>query len=372
MSDQLDVVERVLQILEEGAAVSTYKYAVLLGLMDLCLERTDRLGWPPSTVTTRELAEAVLRLYWPQVRTWQGDVLYQAQDRRARIPAAVEALRKEADGARLHGAGLARVRARLGEAWERTVRDIEWKLIEMPLPKLQRVGGQDTGWLYRIGWDDGPNRATEASVRAYQHKLEGARFDNRILLLPDVSMAFVRLYSLLRPFVEQRWTQKVIQLNARQNQRLNEYERLREHLFGAEREDLSAVRPRLTDLQGGACFYCDGALGGGPVEVDHFIPWSRHPDDGLENLVAAHAPCNNAKRDFLPGVRHLERWRARLATQETALRELSEKIPWDLGLGRTLGTARAIYLRLPSGARLWDAGERFDLADPRALAAILA
>jgi hypothetical protein len=33
--------------------------------------------------------------------------------------------------------------------------------------------------------------------------------------------------------------------------------------------------------------------------VDHFIPWSRHADDGLDNLVAADARCNGQKRDFL-------------------------------------------------------------------------
>src|SRR5213592_5079376 len=34
-------------------------------------------------------------------------------------------------------------------------------------------------------------------------------------------------------------------------------------------------------------------------DVDHFIPWSRYPDDGLENLVVAHARCNAQKSDFL-------------------------------------------------------------------------
>ena len=37
LSDQLDVVERLLQIHQEGQRSSTYKLAVLIGLLDLCL-----------------------------------------------------------------------------------------------------------------------------------------------------------------------------------------------------------------------------------------------------------------------------------------------------------------------------------------------
>ena len=43
-----------------------------------------------------------------------------------------------------------RLAASCPDAYERAVRDIEWTLIRYPLPKLQRVGGQDTGWLYAI------------------------------------------------------------------------------------------------------------------------------------------------------------------------------------------------------------------------------
>lgn len=47
-----------------------------------------------------------------------------------------------------------------------------------------------------------------------------------------------------------------------------------------------------------SCFYCAGHLRDAG-EVDHFLPWARHPDDGSHNLVVAHAGCNNRKRDFL-------------------------------------------------------------------------
>jgi hypothetical protein len=48
--------ERVVALLDEGAFTATYKYAVLLGLLDVVLERTSATGEPPSVVTTRQLA----------------------------------------------------------------------------------------------------------------------------------------------------------------------------------------------------------------------------------------------------------------------------------------------------------------------------
>lgn len=62
--DAIALAERILQLLDQGSFVSTYKYAVLLGLLDLCLERTSPDGTPPAELTTRELAEKVIELYW--------------------------------------------------------------------------------------------------------------------------------------------------------------------------------------------------------------------------------------------------------------------------------------------------------------------
>jgi len=46
-------------------------------------------------------------------------------------------------------------------------------------------------------------------------------------------------------------------------------------------------------------------------QIDHFLPWSRHPDNTIDNLVAEHAACNNAKPASLAGLGHLRRWTGR-------------------------------------------------------------
>jgi len=57
--------EKVLALLDQGSFTATYKYAVLLGIMDLCMEQVSRTGQPPTSVTTRQLAEKMIELYWP-------------------------------------------------------------------------------------------------------------------------------------------------------------------------------------------------------------------------------------------------------------------------------------------------------------------
>ena len=72
----------------------------------------------------------------------------------------------------------------------------------------------------------------------------------------------------------------------------------------------SPVRRPLSELQGHRCFYCGDALAS-KYEIDHFIPWARHADNGIHNLVAADMKCNGRKRDYLAAAGHVERWRRR-------------------------------------------------------------
>lgn len=77
---------------------------------------------------------------------------------------------------------------------------MEWKLIEMPLPRLRIIGGQEDPFLYTIGWAPSIQRS---EVRGYE-KGE-ASFDNRILLRPNVGEYLVQLNGLLRPLIHRQW-----------------------------------------------------------------------------------------------------------------------------------------------------------------------
>jgi 5-methylcytosine-specific restriction endonuclease McrA len=66
------------------------------------------------------------------------------------------------------------------------------------------------------------------------------------------------------------------------------------------------------------------------AEIDHFIPWARHPDNGIENLVATDRQCNGYKRDFLPAAGHVLRWkRERFEINVPSMTEIAERTSWE-------------------------------------------
>ncbi len=359
--------ERIFSILDQGRFVATYKFAVLLALLDLCLENVSRSGAAPDTLTTRQLADKVLELYWPQTRPWKPTALRQSTGPgggQAEIVRAIERFRAEVKADR--SLSLSAVRTSEPKRFERLVRTIEWKLIEMPLPRLQVVGKEPLAFLYSINWDAS---VRPQEVKAYQQTGTGS-FDNRILLAPKVGEYLVQLNALLRPLLQRQWTLKVAELNGLDDPIPERY------LFGTDRTRLKPVCGPLRELQDDRCFYCDRRLGTGPLapEVDHFIPWARHPDDGLSNLVLAHNRCNGWKRDFLAAATHVARWRSRVDASSSISRQLtalSETLRWPHNPDRTLGVARAIYFHLPHEARLWFGARDFVPLDAAAVQSAL-
>ena len=353
--------EKLLLLLDQGRRAATYKFAVLLARVDVCLESTLPGGEGPATVTTRQLAERVVDMYWPHTSPFadRGDavVLRQNSGGQAEIVTLIRNFR-ERSGAD-PSTPLARSRHAAPKAFEKLLLDVEWKLAEMPLPRLQLVGERLEPFVYPIGWDTTIRRA----------EFESDSFDRRLHLVGSAGDHLVRLAPLIRPLVEGRWALLVAQLNPDQTDEA----RLHRFLFGSERVSLDALRGPLRELQDNACFYCGGALRTG-VEVDHFVPWARYPDNAVENLVAADAACNNAKRDFLAASEHVARWAERVRPGTASARELAGLAAgtgFESAPGRVLSVARATYLRLPPEVQLWRAGRDFVAADHAALVAAL-
>jgi 5-methylcytosine-specific restriction endonuclease McrA len=331
--------ERLLTLLDEGSFTATYKYAVILGLTDLCLQDSTRSGAAPPSVTTRQLAEKVVELYWPQARAYRARVLLQNSGRQAGILREITLFQASLSDPT---APLARVRGLAAPSYTRLVRRVEWILVKMPLPKLQRVGGEVVPFVYRIRWDD--------DIRIGE--FNSGTFDNLIRFVGDAGDHLVRLVPLIRPLVQREWAALVARFNELPEAELERF------LFGARRESIAHLAAPLRELQGGACFYCSSTLRA-DVQVDHFVPWSRHPDDGLDNLVAAHPRCNGEKRDHLAATEHVVEWTKRMRDRAGELQTIATEARWLREPDRTLGMARSIYLRLPAGARLWRSGNDF-------------
>jgi 5-methylcytosine-specific restriction endonuclease McrA len=339
--------ERCLVLLQEGAFSASYKYAVLLSLMDLCLEGSGQDGGLPEEVPTSELSRKVVELYWPQCALFGGtrSVLRQNNRGQAEIVSAIlrfrELMPEDPD------APLARARIRFSAEYQKLLSQVEWKLIEMPLPKLQRFGGSEDRFLYDLDWDD----------RIRQKEAWSPGFRRVIKLRPGVAEHLVRLSGLLRPLLEREWARAVANWNRLEHSSLEGF------LFGRERIPTEPVRKDLCELQEGRCFYCGCSLGRLAV-VDHFLPWARHPNNAIENLVAADQACNGSKKDFLASGNHVSKWRSR---SPRALTEIAKRREWESAGERTESVVRTLYLRLPDGAKLWDRPGIFVAAAPALL-----
>jgi hypothetical protein len=350
--------QNVLQLLDRGGFVATYKYAVLLGLIDLCLEGTSGTGEAPHMVTTRQLAEKVLELYWPQTRPFEArgmtsTVLRQNTGSQAKI---ISDILRFKERLQVPETSIAMARREKRRAFEKLLDSIEWTLILMPLPRLQNLGGQNLKTLYVIDWDESIERR-KRMVTDYQRQ-RPSDFDNRISFYPAVGEYLVQLNGLLRPLIHREWLRMVARINKLE---ISELERF---LFGTDRIGTARLRHELVDLQGSRCFYCAGRVSSG-AEIDHFIPWARYPDNGIDNLVAAHGRCNREKRDFLAAADHVGKWLERMAPGsggDAHLRALAKEQRWERHPERTLGVARGLYLRLPPRTMLWKSGSEFEPA----------
>lgn len=351
--EPLAFAQLLLGLIDEGRRTATYKLALLLALLDCSLLQTDAQGRPGRRISTRTLAARVVHLYWPQVQPFSLDgapatVLSQSSQRRAVTVDAVAHLRELASArglTTLHGA----VSSLPGE-YETCLDLVELNFVQMPLGKLQRPAGVVGNAYPRFLYPDDAFTESVTLARLRARPLE-------VVLEPGVADALVSLSGLLRPLLELHWTREVARFNAAS---LAE-DRLRDHLFGASRVSLQRVLPGLTELQHGRCFYCRTALAKGQSDVDHFIPWSRVPNDTLANLVVAHRRCNNAKRDHFAALDHLESFAQR---HRPDLAEVARSLDWPLHSAEARRTAVSLYAHLPVGSQLWLSPGVFEVLDP--------
>lgn len=358
--------ERLLALLDATRYSATYKLATLLALIDVTAERTGPDGTAPATLPAKEVARRVIELYWPQTIPYgaaahdEPRVLSQAPQND--IPAKLAAWR-----AARHlppGASLQDARTADPASWQDLEADLIAVVIGMPLAKLQRFGdGRHTTedrFIYDFSWHEEIARSAVARLD----------FDDTLRLRPGVGGWLVRLAPLIRPLVQAKWAARV----AARNSDLTDTGRLDEFLFGAQRISLQRVRGPLAEAQGHDCFYGDGHLGA-RCAVDHFLPWSRHPDNTIDNLVAAHPRCNNAKSASLASLEHLQHWLTRFqpgTPASNAIAHITTVTGWPRRPDRVLSTARATYLWLPERTRLWQHETTYEPLDTTRMRALFA
>ena len=284
--DQIRFIANIERILSEGSFVATYKYALLVALVELAIERGDDSS-RNLVLPIHDIADKFAEMYWRQAAPYDahggsgpGIVLHQNKGKQAGAITRLSQFRDELKGSRSTLA-----EARRTAHWQRLVGRMRTLLKTMPLGKLQRVGHNDVCFLY---------------------EKPGPKADH-ITLLPGVACHLRERAPLIRRLAQTEWLRFVLSLE--QNQPvLGRAVGLSEFLFGTNRAALSLkVSSPLRELQHGRCFYCQRNLPS-KADVDHFIPWSRYPRDLAHNLVLAHGACNSRKSDLLGGEPYLARW----------------------------------------------------------------
>ena len=355
--------ERLLALLDSTRYSATYKLATLLALIDVTAESIGKDGAAPATLSAKAVGRRVIELYWPQTVPYGSPadtgpkVLSQSPMRD--IPAKLARWRAEHRLA--PGASLEDARTADPAGWAALEADLVAVVVGMPLAKLQRFGDgrqsvQDR-FIYDFSWREEVGSAT----------VSRPDFDDDLRLREDVGTWLVTLAPLIRPLVQAKWAAKV----AVRNNDVVDSHRLDEFLFGAQRISLDRVRQPLVESQTRECFYCASRLGSS-CAVDHFLPWSRHPDNSIDNLVAACRPCNGAKSASLACLGHVNHWlgRFRPGPASAAIDGVARSAGWPRRADRVLSTARATYLWLPEGTRLWrqsSSYEPLERAEMRAL-----
>ena len=282
--EQLKFLTNLQRLLSEGQFVATYKYALLLSLADISIEAGDNDGGALE-IPTKRIAEKFVLYYWRQCVPYvprsdpsAGQVLRQNTGAQAAI---IRRVLK----ARQHYGDSITAAQRDASGWKSLVQDVDSTVRQMPLWKLQTVGGSQFDFLYE-------NRGAGTAIQ----------------LRPGVAFCLRQFYGLIGDIVRNAWIRYVRRHN---NDALGTTADLAEFLFGSERANLSVVREILDDVQVGRCFYCTKPMPRHTGHVDHFIPWSKYPLDLGHNFVVAHEKCNSAKADHLAAADFLAAWAQR-------------------------------------------------------------
>ncbi|MGU3435037.1 HNH endonuclease [Actinomycetes bacterium M1A6_2h] len=337
-SDPLTLGQHLVAVLETGARVATYKLAVLVALLEFCVEHVPANHDAEVSVDFDDLSERVIAIYWRQVRDFDGHYLRQSSNKVAKI---CDVVRELASVTRPYGreVSLELAARRNPDAYRRTVATVKLVLAQQPLFRLQRVPGRSgqAPFLFDDSW-----LSDQISTRAIREH------GNGIVLFPGVCFALARLSALLKPALLIAWVDDVRRMNSYLSETVPDLEG---HLFGSDRVALQRPREVLAKAFGDRCFYCGVQLGPA-AHVDHVLPWSRVGIDGLTNLVLACPRCNTSKSQLLPDRAHVDR---ALARGRPLLEELAAHIEWPSQFDRVRTSARGLYASQPVGSPIWRA-----------------
>ena len=338
--EQLAFLAKIQRLLSEGDFVSTYKYALLMALTDVAVERGQDDG-SVLDITTRQLAERFVQLYWQQAAPYRatevsgnGSVLFQNGGSQAAVVSAIAEFRAQFSASTVISAQQELT------GYQALISKVTTTVAAQPLKYLQNLGGTTEVFLYE-------------------------RTRGGVMLLPGVAHCLRRFQPLINQLARAQWVLH-IKRNRLNSPVLGQVDDLEEFLFETPRQALQKVAEGLQKLSGCKCFYCQEKLNS--ADVDHFVPFSLYPKDWMDNFVLAHPSCNRSKSDRLAARRHLENWVDRCHQQGADLEQIGYEAGFSSSTSTSLAVARWGY-QAASTARgqAWVQAGQFELVGPEYL-----
>lgn len=352
--DHVAVGIKVIGLLDSASYSTTYKMATLLGLIDVIQESVASDGTFPATLSGSAIADKVFERYWKQSIPYTGVNAglpgYLKQSPQRDVPQIIAEYRKNS-GNFSRSSTIASVEATDPEGMKSLRQDVRRRILRMPIPRLQKLGGKDDWKEDRFLFD-------------YNWEEDKLPTDDSLYLNDGIAESLMKVRPLLRPYIETLWATFV----ADRNPTLTDSSRLRDALFGASRTNTAPLREPLRSIQNGCCFFCSKSLQKGG-DVDHFFAFTHFTNEDLDNFVLACSLCNGSKSAILPALTHLSSLLKRNASS-TALDKLSADLDWPRGTHRINSLASLAYL-VETSTLLWKAPGQFETLDHTAAQTIL-
>ena len=321
--EQIRFLLYIQRLLAEGQFTSTYKFALVLAIANLCVEKLEASGTRFLEIDARALSEQFIDIYWRQSIPFRGVVLKQNTGNQATIITQIERARSDAGGS------LFALRSD-HRRWNALVSRIAGKIVEMPLWKLQTLDGESAEYLY--------SSADSAKT---------------IRIPAGIAFCFRRFHGLVIELVQSAWLQ-FVRRQPTNKLVLGADGDLEGFMFGTDRRVLGKFVPIFRETQSDQCFYCASRLSTETAEVGHFIPWSRYRSDLGHNFVLAHQSCNRDKLDRLAGLEYLDRWTKRNSEFGTELAVEFQKAGLIYDQRTTNQIARFAYEQVETtGSSVW-------------------
>ncbi len=330
---QLAFLSKLQRLFAEGDFTATYKFALLIALAELAVERGFDDG-NPLTLKNDWIAERFVEMYWSHATPYAAKgatpmVLVQNIGTQASVITAIIAFRQAHPRVTLR-------RASAAAGYRRLLRKVSVTVAAQPIKYLQNLGG-----------------ATDAFV--YQ------RVQGGVMLLPGVAFCLRRFQPLIQQQARTGWVRHVA-ANRRNAPALGDSVGLESFLFHTSRQSLALITDGLQQLGNGRCFYCQRAVA--KADIDHFIPFALYPRDSAHNFVVAHPACNNSKSDTLAAHEHLSRWVTHVRDNARDLDAIGDTAGLVGDATAVQSVARWAYESAASvGARAWVRRDLYEFVD---------